>query len=218
MQLRANKSETTKTARVFTAGNLENPTKIWIVCHGYGQLADYFIQKLEALDNGRNLLVAPEGLHRFYTKGFSGRVGASWMTKEEREDDISDYISWLSKVYQDYAVPHSGAKIILLGFSQGGATVSRWLEKSGKTIDYLILYASTFPVDVVPSGNFGTYIKKKIFFVLGTKDEFINAEEKEKQIKALRESGKPVELLSFDGGHEIDPLVLKELERKTGDD
>src|SRR5690554_3872961 len=37
-------------------------------------------------------------MHRFYRKGTQGRVGASWMTKEARLDDIEDNHKYLDKL------------------------------------------------------------------------------------------------------------------------
>jgi hypothetical protein len=83
----------TKTARYFISGEpSESIEQVWFVCHGYAQLANYFIRNFEILNDGKNLIIAPEGLNRFYWKGFSDRVVASWMTKEDREDDIKDYL------------------------------------------------------------------------------------------------------------------------------
>ena len=83
-----------KTARYFVLGEAsEQIEEIWFVIHGYGQLANYFIKKFEVLNNGKNLIVAPEALHRFYWKGFDGKVGASWMTNVERLEEIADYIN-----------------------------------------------------------------------------------------------------------------------------
>ena len=69
------------------------------VLHGYGQLSRFFIRKFSALQE-RYTIVAPEGMHRFYLEGSSGRVGASWMTKEDRLTDINDIMSFLNEVDQ----------------------------------------------------------------------------------------------------------------------
>jgi len=39
-----------KTAYYYSIGELNNETnEIWIACHGYGQLAKYFIKKFECI-------------------------------------------------------------------------------------------------------------------------------------------------------------------------
>ena len=74
-----------KTATYYSSGNIKTAKTIWFVLHGYGMLAEYFIKKFDSIVNNDNCVIAPEGLSKFYTKGFYGRVGASWMTKENRE-------------------------------------------------------------------------------------------------------------------------------------
>src|SRR3989344_4462325 len=119
-----------KTARYFILNELsEKIEQVWFVCHGYAQLANYFINNFDELDKSKNLIIAPEGLHRFYWKGFSERVVASWMTKEDRESDIEDYVNYLNVVYDEVisSIKNKNVKINILGFSQGTATVCRWL-------------------------------------------------------------------------------------------
>src|SRR5690349_3227636 len=78
-----------RTARFYTLGELNNNTKdIWIFIHGHRDLAGKFITKFAELADSGNFLIAPEALMRLYIKGDSGNVGASWMTKEDREADI----------------------------------------------------------------------------------------------------------------------------------
>lgn len=79
-----------RTADYYTLGDLSNANTIWFVLHGYGYLAKYFIKKFEPILSSSVAIVAPEALSRFYSNGvgYDGRVGASWMTKESREDEI----------------------------------------------------------------------------------------------------------------------------------
>jgi hypothetical protein len=78
-----NKLSIEKTIRYFTIGDIEKAKYLLIALHGYGQLSSYFGKKFEDLPN-EFFIVIPEGMHRFYLDGTSGRVGASWMTKEAR--------------------------------------------------------------------------------------------------------------------------------------
>lgn len=105
-----------KTAKIATWGNSHAPN-VWFCLHGYGQLSEYFIKGFENLDPNEHYVIAPEGLHRFYLRGTSGRVGASWMTKEERLDDINDYVKYLDQVYDEVIDSNLNQKIIVLGLS-----------------------------------------------------------------------------------------------------
>ena len=87
--------EVKQTARWFHLGQQpSNCGKILIALHGYGQHPAYMMESLKPLlDSIENLcIVAPEGLSRFYIKGTDGRVGASWMTRDDRVQDIKDNI------------------------------------------------------------------------------------------------------------------------------
>lgn len=73
--------------------------------------------------------MAPEALNRFYLEGFAGRVGATWMTKEERLQEIDDYVNYLNQLYKTILANTDTSEITvnILGFSQGVATVCRWI-------------------------------------------------------------------------------------------
>src|SRR3712207_4878931 len=92
----------TRTARYYTLGaNVMAPREVWFACHGYGQLAGYFARHFEALDDGTRMIVVPEALSRFYfgeargQHGAEAMVGATWMTREDREREIEDHVHYL---------------------------------------------------------------------------------------------------------------------------
>ncbi|MBA2584787.1 MAG: dienelactone hydrolase family protein [Bacteroidetes bacterium] len=206
-----------KTARYFVSGEVTNAiNSVWIVCHGYGQLANYFLRKFEVLNNGKNLIVAPEGLHRFYLGGYSGRVGASWMTKEDRMNDIKDYIHFLDDLYLEILNSFNGrkVKINVLGFSQGTATVCRWLVNKKSKVNNLIIWAGGFPSDLAFEPDKTLFDSMGIYMVFGDKDEFISAEEFESQEKVLKQHKIEYNLIRFEGKHEINSQVLTELSKK----
>jgi len=205
-----------KTARYFTIGELnENTREIWIVCHGYGQLASYFIQKFKILAEKGNFIIAPEGFHRYYLEGNYGRVGASWMTKEDRLNDIKDYVRFLDRVYDEYKSKiHPETKINVLGFSQGCATVSRWICLGKAQPDRFILYAGVFPPDL----NFEPDAEKlkniPVFIVAGNDDEFISPEQLKEHLGILKQSGISYKFVPFNGNHSIESAVLEQLTMK----
>jgi predicted esterase len=191
-----------KTFRYWISGDFEKANKLIIVLHGYGQLAEFFIRKFKDL-NDDFLVVAPEGTHRFYLNGTSGRVGASWMTKEDRESDIADNLNWLSQLYTELTKQKTFIKTILLGFSQGGATAARWFYSQKVQFDQLILWASVFPPDLekhLIQSNSNNY------FVIGADDEFYNAEAQKNEIEFYEKIG--FQTLQFAGKHDIEIYAL----------
>jgi len=89
-----------KTARYFTLGTLSDKIEtVWFVLHGYGQLAKDFIDEFSILENNTTYIIAPEAINKFYLRGFTGKIGATWLTKEDRENEIKDYNNFLENVF-----------------------------------------------------------------------------------------------------------------------
>ncbi|MCU0446792.1 MAG: phospholipase [Microscillaceae bacterium] len=208
--------EIKKTARYWTYGNLTPQTQnVWFVCHGYGQLAEYFIKKFAHLDPDKNFVVAPEALSRFYLKGFSDKVGATWMTKEDRLSEINDYISYLNDLYKHIFAQASLApqavKVYALGFSQGTNTVCRWVFAGQVKIDRLVVWAGNFPPDVDYTKFSQILGNQSITYVYGTEDELINANVFAHELNQLKLKNIPFESISFVGKHDLDAEVLQKL-------
>jgi predicted esterase len=209
--MQSHKIKVQKTARYFVLGEPGPHIKqVWFICHGYGQLGNYFLRNFDAVNDGSCLFVSCEGLHRFYVNGFSGRVGASWMTKEDRADDIDDYIHYLDDVYKEVmATIDQPVKITAFGFSQGTATVCRWIGSNLFQIDRLVLWAGAFPSDVDLQLNAARFNAFQTSLVLGDADEFI----KETDIASLTDhfdkAGIAYTLLRFTGKHELNTETLR---------
>jgi len=198
---------TPKTARVFTYGTLTKKTKlIWIVAHGYGFLAEYFIKKFEELNPEEHYVIVPEALNRFYVKELSGRVGASWMTTEDRENEIKDYILYLENVHETL-ISQTDAKIIGLGFSQGAATMARWAMQTSKRLNQLVFWGGSIPNDCLNDisklNSFHPYL------LVGDEDQFINEEKRVEVMKSLDNVGLTFSHIFYKGGHAIltEPLL-----------
>jgi predicted esterase len=191
-----------KTFRYSSSGN-RNSKFLLYVLHGYGQLAPYFIRKFGELED--YYIVAPEGMHRFYLNGSNGRVGASWMTKEERLDDIEDNCQWLNELHQQITNKNEYDKIIVLGFSQGGATAARWFFSDQMSADHLIMWASVFPPDLDIKSVVEESTKKNAF-VLGTKDEYYNEDNHKEALLYYSELN--FQTITFEGTHDIHIDIL----------
>lgn len=203
-----------KKARYFQLGNPGNDTSIvWVVLHGYGMLSEFFIKKFKKLENKNTLILAPEALNRFYIDTNYGRVGASWMTKDERQDDIKENIKYLNTLMDQIIkeIGHNRLKINVLGFSQGGATACRWLFKSGLKFENLIMWAGDIPKDTLTEENRLKWSNMNTHLVMGKKDELINEEMKAKFLKLVTDYKLDYKLTLYDGDHRIYPDVLMEL-------
>ncbi|HXI21618.1 MAG TPA: hypothetical protein VNH46_11055, partial [Gemmatimonadales bacterium] len=135
-------------ARFFSLGPAPDAAVLWIALHGYGQLAARFLRELEPVADGRTLVVAPEALSRFYLEtardGRHGeRIGASWLTREDREAEIADTVGYLDALLRHLLAGRASRPAIgVLGFSQGGAAAVRWVARGEVRPARLVLWGA----------------------------------------------------------------------------
>jgi len=208
----------TRTARYYTLGQAAPGTReVWFLCHGYGHLAARFLEKFRALDDGSRYLVAPEGLSRFYLSESptERRVGASWMTREDRLSEIDDYVRYLDAVYAEACrlIDRSRVTVHALGFSQGAATVSRWVALGQAQVDRLVLWGGELPPDLdLTAPTVADRLRSTgLSLVYGRADQFITPKVMGAIADRLRAHGIPYREIPFDGGHELSDVVLKQL-------
>ncbi len=203
--------KTQKTARVFSKNSENKKAKdVVIALHGYAQLASFFLKKFDFLEESKTPVYAPEGLSRFYWNGMSGRVVASWMTKEDRKNEIIDQEFFLNSLLKQVQQNHPNAEITILGFSQGSATASRWINSSKFCPKRFIIWAGDIPEDVLSSQHLKSF---PIQLVLGDSDQFIPLELASKQIELYKEEKFQLEVIRYQGDHKIYPEVLSNLFR-----
>lgn len=194
----------TRSARYFTLG--KPGRDVWFVLHGYGQLAARFLSRFDQIDDGTRLIVAPEGLSRFYLSEDPAerRVGATWMTKEDRIAEIEDYVRYLDAVYAD-VIGGAELEVTVLGFSQGATTACRWAALGTSSIGRLIVWGGEVPSDT------DMHRARRLSLVYGSRDEYFTPKVVAATEARLRQQKVDFELIPFDGGHEIDTAVLKKL-------
>ncbi len=204
---------TQRTARFYTLGKLNDSTEnIWIVLHGYAQLAKEFIQPFEVLNTDKNFVIAPEGLNHFYAKGFSGKPAATWMTSEDRDNEIKDYVCYIDNLYTHLNLHQTKAKIIILGFSQGVATASRWIHATQNHADHFVIYAGEMGRELL--SPLSEKIKSlQLSYITGKNDPLIIREEHLKVYEMMKNLG--ANIIEFDGGHEVLPEVVKTIYSKV---
>lgn len=164
-----------RTACIYTLGILSEKTKyIWLVCHGYGQSAEKFIYKFEQLDEKEHFIIAPEGLSRFYWNGVGGEVVASWMTSKNRENEIEDYLYYIQNVLTkfQFQTQHK-TELICFGFSQGVATIMRFLAAFKPDFKDIILWAGSIPKEIDYLALRKYFRSGKIHQIYGVDDEYL---------------------------------------------
>lgn len=184
--------------------------KLWLVTHGYGQLAKTFINRFTDIVDDETLVIAPEGLSRFYWGGFTGPVVASWMTREDRLDEIADFCRMLDQLYQHY-VPlcHPEVEITLLGFSQGTATQVRWIMHSFPHFHRLMLWAGQLPEDLDYTPHLDYFADKELHVAYGDQDPFVTPERKVILEEVLAQSGLEFTRFAYEGAHKVERDTLQ---------
>jgi len=208
--------KTQRTARCFSLGNLNEATEnVWIVLHGYGFHAKYFLNKFEPIATPDNYIVAPEGLSRFYKEGFTGKVGASWMTKEDRLAEIEDYIVYLNNLYNHIFIKinRSEVRLITVGFSQGGATLVRWLNNRKAKTDHLVLWGTKIPDDFDFENDKDLFDNTSCYGMIGKEDEFLSYFNIDEYQPLLHKYQITFDYYWYDGGHDIVPRALLHLQQ-----
>ncbi|RZK60206.1 MAG: phospholipase [Hymenobacter sp.] len=207
-----------RTARYQQLGECSAATRqLWLVAHGYGQLAEYFIRhfhSVHALDPAGTVIVAPEALSRFYLSGTGGRVGASWMTTADRLAEIADQACYLDALLaQLLAACPPDVRVTVLGFSQGTATVSRWLAgRAGHWRPHrLVLWAGDFPADIDAGAARQLLSELPVVLVSGELDNYMGKEKTRAQAEALRPYGPQLSTRFFEGNHALHPPLLRQL-------
>lgn len=203
-------------ARYFKLGEINDQTKaVWFVLHGYGQLAQYFLPKFKSLVEHNICVIAPEGLSHYYledvssrSKTGSTRVGASWMTRENRLADIENYLTYLNTLFVHEVGTNKNLDITILGFSQGAATASRWALSNPVYFRRLILWAGIFPTDMDFERGKQLLKQKDVKIVYGRHDPFLT-ESRFGEMKSLAEKLEIApEPIVFDGAHEMHEPTL----------
>jgi predicted esterase len=204
-----------RTARYYTLG--EPRRAVWIVTHGYGELAGEFARRFAPVDDGTRLIVAPEALSRFYHSSPAppspqprdrGSVGASWMTREDRDSEIGDQVTYLDAVHDAIfaRVPREGIRLTVLGFSQGVAAVTRWLARRAIPTNRVVCWAGAIPEDAM-AGMRG----RALTMVAGTRDIYAPAERIAEVGAQMAAANLTFRQLTFEGGHRLDDGVLQQL-------
>jgi predicted esterase len=185
-------------------------TDVWVGLHGYGQLVAFFCRHFRDAVAEHRAFVLPQAPHKFYLNGLEGRVGASWMTKEDRLIDIQNQKEYLNALFTWILAQAPNARIHVVAFSQGVATAMRFLGKSEHTIHSIIAWAGSWPPDL---GEAQVQALRQVNFkgYFGTNDPYIGAEKQRAILDRYRnEYALELKVETYEGGHSFDAQKLLE--------
>ena len=210
-----------RTARYYLLGAPgAHVRRLWVVLHGYGQLAASLLRRCDPLAGADTLVVAPEALSRFYLTPTSpadhtnAKVGASWMTREARESEIADYVGYLDRLHAEIVQGCGGGPLEtrVLGFSQGVATALRWaiLGKTNPPAQ-LLLWAVHLPPEIWTDAARTRLAGTELTLAAGDADPYLSPDELAGTVEWLETAGYRVRPFGFAGGHTIPSAALNQL-------
>lgn len=192
-----------------TLNDFTDKTKnVWVVLHGIGYLSRYFLKYFKDVDPTENYIIAPQAQSKYYLNNEYRHVGASWLTKESTEAETENVLNYLDEVYKAESLHHA-PNLIIFGYSQGVSVATRWIARNKTECNHLILHSGGLPKELQPE-DFEFPDQSKVTMIYGTKDEFLNSERlKAEGGRAKELFGDRLEIISFDGGHEVNTALLK---------
>lgn len=220
-----------RTARYATTGAApESAAQMWVVFHGYGTCAAEFIAPFAEAAPPDTRVIAAEGLSRFYAEmprpdgGHLQRVGASWLTRDDREDELRDAMAMLHAVV---AREHAGVlaargrapRLGVLGFSQGVAMSMRFVADLSNNpslgraarLHTHVLWAGGLAHDVPDDAIAAAWSGTTVRVVVGARDQFATDAFRASMRSRLALIGVTVSEHAFAGGHRLDTPLLTDL-------
>lgn len=207
--MRTHRQLVSRHAHWHEIGSEDPAAQTWIALHGYGQLAARFLRRFSSIAGSGRRIVAPEGLSRFYLDGRYERVGASWMTREDRDAEIVDTVAWLDLLHARRA--GGAGRVVVVGFSQGAPVAGRWLARSPVRVDHLVCWGGGMPHDVDLAEFARARPGLALTLVAGETDPWLSPTAVQTEIERLSEGGLEPVLHRYAGGHEVDPVTLRRI-------
>lgn len=196
-----------------TLNALTSKTKnVWMAFHGIGYLSKYFLKYFEQLNPEENYIIGPQAPSKYYLKNEYKYVGASWLTKVDTKNELQNNFAYLDAVANAEKLTAT-KNLVLFGFSQGVSILTRWMVSRKISPKKVILYAGGIPHELTHADfSFLDYSKTKISVVYGTYDQYLKEETLKKEYAKIEKLfTNNVEVISFEGGHEVKPEIITKL-------
>lgn len=210
----ATKTVSFTTKNTYTTLNTLNPkTKnVWVVFHGIGYLSRYFLKYFNQLHPKENYIIAPQAPSKYYLNDTYRHVGASWLTKEDTQQETENLLQYIDAVLFAEAIPKR-CNLIVFGFSQGVSIATRWVAAKKIQCSKLILYAGGLPKELSPKGfEHLAANKTEVKIILGNNDVYITTDKLvEEEKKAVSLFNGRAKVISFEGGHEVKKEIINSL-------
>jgi len=192
--------------RLLLERPLERPaTALLVGFHGYSENAEEHLPVLRRLAAGRPWAAAAvQALHPFY-RGRSGAVGASWMTRLDRELALADNVAYARQaVVAARAACPDADRLAYIGFSQGVAMAYRAAAGAGHRCHAVVALGGDVPPEL--HGKLGAL--PPVLIGRGHDDGWYTEAKLDADLAVLGGDSVAVEVERFSGGHAWDaPFV-----------
>lgn len=221
--IRTRQRTTTRTARYVLVGvEPAQARRVWFALHGYGMLAARFVRPFVGIVPDDTCIIAPEALSRFYLEmpradgGHMQRIGATWLTRESRETEITDAHRWLDAVHDEIVAESTGGQgrapaVGVLGFSQGVATAMRWIADGRVAPQQFVAWAGGLAHDADHARFVAKLQHAEMLLVTGDGDQFATEAHRTATLSALDALGVSYRARTFEGTHLLDAPVLQQI-------
>ncbi|MGF1555970.1 alpha/beta hydrolase [Paucihalobacter sp.] len=205
------KELTYKTSNTYsTLNHLTSQTEnIWFVCHGMGYLSRYFLKYFKGLDAVKNYIIAPQAQSKYYLGSKFKHIGASWLTKENTVLETENIMRYFDAIFEAEGIARD-KKLIVLGYSQGVSVAMRYMAKRKIKPENLVIHSGGIPNELT-TDDF-SYFEGKVTLIYGTNDEYLDDTRiKTERQKARNLFGKRLEIVPFEGKHEVNTYLIERL-------
>ena len=199
-----------KTNKTYsTLNTIDKNQNIWFACHGIGQLSHYFLNNFLNIPKEKNYIIAPQAPSKYYHSTQTKRVGACWLTKENTQIEQHNIFRYFDEILNQEkpVIPN-----IFMGFSQGVSVMLRYLVYKKLNVNDIVIMSGKIPEELKES-DFNFLSKKtKVWLSYGLSDPLLNNKLLDVEINKSRQLfGKRLNIIAFDGKHEIDQELILNL-------
>lgn len=199
-----------KTNKTYsTLNTIDKNQNIWFACHGIGQLSHYFLNNFLNIPKEKNYIIAPQAPSKYYHSTQTKRVGACWLTKENTQLEQRNIFRYFDEILNQEkpVIPN-----IFMGFSQGVSVMLRYLVYKKLNVNDIVIMSGKIPEELKES-DFNFLSKKtKVWLSYGLSDPLLNNKLIDIEINKSRQLfGKRLNIIAFDGKHEIDQELILNL-------
>ena len=198
------KKVTYRTVNTYdTLNTLTSETKnVWIVFHGIGYLSRYFIRQFQPMNPVENYIIAPQAPAKYYKDEEYKRIGASWLTKENRDVEIENNLKYLDAIMEKEAIPPT-ANLIFLGYSQGVSIAARWIASRKIVPAHFMIISGAFPKELTVSDFKFLENKTQITHIVGERDPYFEKKNVLLEKEWLQKVLPHIQFIVHPGGHEL---------------